>query len=109
MNETAATKPLMKSKGIVILFEVAPEAKLGALKDTCEYEPPTKANPKRMVKRMADGVEIHVERVDPTHVAVSYKGASDDIGHARFAVDNIFNDLARAGLVAPADPTFSGK
>lgn len=104
MNETT-TKPHMVSEGMVILFRVDPTAKLNALKETCEYDPPTKANPKRMIKKMANGAEIHIERVDPTHVAVSYKGKCDDIGHARFVVDNIYKDLADAGLVAREDPS----
>jgi hypothetical protein len=82
-----------------IAFEMTETISLMGLCDTCGYSLPTKATP-WAEKTLADGsrIQFHRDLEQKTVYAIWY-GNVEDWGAMRFAVDNIYLDLAAIGYV----------
>jgi hypothetical protein len=75
------------------------------------YVVPDPASPGTAIKELANGDRVVISRTpqkDRTHaIVVSYEGSLENLGAARFALDNVLHDLATVGIFPKLDPTIT--
>ncbi len=69
------------------------------------------AQPGTATKTLANGDRVVITRTpqkDRTHdIVVAYIGTLEDLGAARFALDNVLHDLSAVGIFPTLDPTIT--